>query len=85
MEAYKSKINNFFKNKPTYFKLVFELQNEEVNIINVYNKRKSGLLGSNKRRTIKAEIFIFDMKDKIDEIMAMPNNKTNEKNRRSLV
>ena len=85
MEAYKSKINNFFKNKPTYFKLVFELQNEEVNIINVYNKRKSGLLGSNNRRTIKAEIFIFDMKDKIDEIMAMPNNKTNEKNRRSLV
>jgi len=85
LEAYKSKINNFFKNKPTYFKLVFELQNEEVNIINVYNKRKSGLLGSNKRRTIKAEIFIFDMKDKIDEIMAMPNNKTNEKNRRSLV
>ena len=86
LEAYNSKINNFFNNKATYFKLVFELLNEEADIINTYNKRKSGLLGSNNRRIIKAEKFISDMKDNIDEIMAMPNNTTNDKkNRRSLV
>ena len=77
MEAYNSKINNFFNNKPTYFKLVFELRNEEADIINTYNKRKSGLLWSNNRRTIKAEKFISNMKDKIDEIMAMSTNTTN--------
>ena len=79
MEAYNCKINNFFNKKPTYFKLVFELRKEEADIINIYNKRKSGLLGSNNRRTIKAEKFIDSMEDKINEISLMPNNTIRDK------
>ena len=68
-----------FDKKPTYFKLIYELRIEEANIINIYNKRYSSLLGHEYRRRMKIEEIIHILNDNINVISGMPNRTRAEK------
>ena len=49
-ESYNCKLKKLFKVKPTFIKLLYELRLEENDISNIYEKRKSGLIGHEERR-----------------------------------
>ena len=74
-----SKLNKLFDKKPTHFKLIYELRIEEANIINIYNKRYSGLLGHKYRRKMKIEKIIPILNDNNNVISGMPNRTRAEK------
>ena len=49
-EAYNAKIKKWFMKKPTFFKLLYELQIEENIIVTTYKKRLAGLMGHEFRK-----------------------------------
>lgn len=77
-ESYYAKLNKLFDRKPNFYKLLYELKLEEHNVLMTYKKRISGLLGTNKRRTLKTEKKLLIIQEKLDELKEMPETNIEE-------
>lgn len=71
-ESYNNKINNYFNKKPTFFKLLYILRNEEDEIIKEYERVSSGIWNSKRKivygRTDEKDILVRFYEDKINEM-----------------
>lgn len=68
-----------FQNKPTIYKLLYELRVEEAEIVNTFNKRSSGLLGHEIRRNTKTQKLQEILDETIEEINMLPSNSNEDK------
>ena len=65
--------------KPTFFKLLYELRLEENDISNIYEKRKSGLIGHEVRGNTHIIKKIENLNSLEENIRKMPSKTEEEK------
>ena len=78
-ESYNASINKWFLKKPTFFRLLYELQIEENIIVTTYMKRLAGLLGHEYRRKLYLEERLTGLSKSIETINNMPDSTSIEK------